>query len=84
LADYLSNQGVLGVEGLDTRALTRHIRNGGAMRAIISTTDLDAESLTRRANAIPSMVGWTWPGKSPPRNGLTAGADGKPEFLAGR
>jgi len=57
LADYLRGQGVLGVEGLDTRALTRHIRNGGAMRAIISTSDLDAESLTRRANEIPSMVG---------------------------
>ena len=57
LADYLKGQGVLGVEGLDTRALTRHIRNGGAMRAIISTSDLDADSLKRRANALPSMVG---------------------------
>ncbi len=57
LADYLVDQGVLGVEGLDTRALTRHIRNGGAMRAIISTTDLDSESLTQRAQAIPSMKG---------------------------
>jgi carbamoyl-phosphate synthase small subunit len=57
LADYLKGQGVLGVEGLDTRALTRHIRNGGAMRAIISTTDLDPASLKRRANAIPRMVG---------------------------
>jgi carbamoyl-phosphate synthase small subunit len=57
LADYLAGQNVLGVEGLDTRALTRHIRNGGAMRAILSTTDLDPESLKRRANAIPSMVG---------------------------
>jgi carbamoyl-phosphate synthase small subunit len=57
LADYLKGQGVLGVEGLDTRALTRHIRNGGAMRAIISTSDLDPESLKRRANAVPSMVG---------------------------
>jgi carbamoyl-phosphate synthase small subunit len=57
LADYLINQGILGVEGLDTRALTRHIRNGGAMRGIISTLDLDPESLTERANAIPSMEG---------------------------
>jgi carbamoyl-phosphate synthase small subunit len=57
LADYLKRQGILGVEGLDTRALTRHIRNGGAMRAIISTDDLDPESLRRRANAVPSMVG---------------------------
>lgn len=57
LADYLGGQGVLGVEGLDTRALTRHIRNGGAMRAMVSTRDLDAGSLTRRAKAISSMVG---------------------------
>ncbi len=57
LADYLKGQGILGVEGLDTRALTRHIRNGGAMRAIISTMDLDPESLKRRARSIPSMVG---------------------------
>ena len=57
LADYLAGQGVLGVEGLDTRALTRHIRNGGAMRAIISTTDLNFESQLRRTKAIPSMVG---------------------------
>jgi carbamoyl-phosphate synthase small subunit len=49
LADYLINQGILGVEGLDTRALTRHIRNGGAMRGIISTLDLDPESLTETA-----------------------------------
>lgn len=81
LADYLSNQGVLGVEGLDTRALTRHIRNGGAMRAIISTTDLDAASLTRRANAIPSMEGLDLA-----RDVTTETAylwrDGQPEFLA--
>jgi carbamoyl-phosphate synthase small subunit len=57
LADYLNGQGVLGVEGLDTRALTRHIRNGGAMRAVISTRDLNAESLVQRANALPSMEG---------------------------
>ena len=57
LAEYLKSQGILGVEGFDTRALTRHIRNGGAMRAIISTTDLDPESLKCRACALPSMVG---------------------------
>lgn len=57
LADYLKSQKILGVENLDTRALTRHIRNAGAMRAVISTKDLDPESLTRRANEIPSMAG---------------------------
>ena len=57
LADYLKKNSVLGVEDLDTRALTRHIRTAGAMRAVISTQDLDPESLVKRANAIPSMVG---------------------------
>jgi carbamoyl-phosphate synthase small subunit len=37
LADYLIKSHVLGVEDLDTRALTRHIRKSGAMRAVIST-----------------------------------------------
>jgi carbamoyl-phosphate synthase small subunit len=57
LADYLADQGVLGLEALDTRALTRHIRNRGAMRAVVSTKDLDPESLAARARAVPSMVG---------------------------
>lgn len=57
LADYLKKEGVLGVEDLDTRALTRHIRTAGAMRAVISTEDLNPESLIERANNIPSMAG---------------------------
>ncbi len=57
LGDYLRAQGVLGVEGLDTRALTRHIRTTGAMRAVISTSDPDPRSCVARANAIASMAG---------------------------
>lgn len=57
LADYLQGQGILGIEELDTRALTRHIRNAGAMRAFISTLDLDPLSCVERAREIPSMVG---------------------------
>ena len=57
LADYLIKYHVLGIEDLDTRALTRHIRKSGAMRAMISTTDLDPESLVARAKKIPSMEG---------------------------
>ncbi len=57
LADYLKKQGVLGIDQLDTRALTRHIRKAGAMRAFISTQDLDPLSLAKRAKKIPSMVG---------------------------
>ena len=57
LADYLKSQGILGIEQLDTRALTRHIRNSGAMRAMVSTADLDPASLVERANRIPTMAG---------------------------
>ncbi len=57
LADYLIKGHVLGIEDLDTRALTRHIRKSGAMRAIISTKDLDPDSLVKRAGQIPSMEG---------------------------
>ncbi|HHP7233893.1 MAG TPA: glutamine-hydrolyzing carbamoyl-phosphate synthase small subunit [Desulfobacterales bacterium] len=57
LADYLQSQDVFGVDQLDTRALTRHIRNAGAMRAIVSTEDLDPESLVERARGIPPMTG---------------------------
>ena len=57
LADYLKKQGVLGIEDLDTRALTRHIRNAGAMRAVISTTDLDPVSLVEKAKQVPPMEG---------------------------
>jgi carbamoyl-phosphate synthase small subunit len=57
LADYLKSQSILGVEQLDTRALTRHIRTAGAMRALISTSDLDPKSSLLRTRRIESMVG---------------------------
>lgn len=57
LADYLSSAQILGLTGIDTRALTRHIRTKGAMRGIISTEDLDPGSLVGKALAAPSMVG---------------------------
>lgn len=57
LADYLIKSHVLGIEDLDTRALTRHIRKSGAMRAVISTTDLNPDSLVEKAKAIPAMEG---------------------------
>ncbi len=57
LADYLKAEGKLGVEGFDTRAVTKRLREAGAMRGIISTEDLDPDSLVRRARDIPSMEG---------------------------
>jgi carbamoyl-phosphate synthase small subunit len=57
LAEYLKAARVLGVEGLDTRALTRNIRLTGAMRAVLSTLDLNADSLVEKARTSPSMSG---------------------------
>jgi carbamoyl-phosphate synthase small subunit len=57
LADYLKAAGKLGVEGLDTRAITKRLREVGAMRGIITTEDLDPASLVRRARELPSMEG---------------------------
>ena len=42
---YLKENGVVGIHGLDTRALTRHLRDHGAQNGIISTVDFDPESL---------------------------------------
>ena len=63
LADYLIKGHVLGIEDLDTRALTRHIRKSGAMRAIISTSDFDLDSLVQKARQSPSMQGSDLVGK---------------------
>lgn len=57
LADLLKEHGILGVEGFDTRALVRHIRTQGAMKCIISTEDLDPESLVKRAKEWSGLVG---------------------------
>ncbi|MEJ2656754.1 MAG: glutamine-hydrolyzing carbamoyl-phosphate synthase small subunit [Desulfobacterales bacterium] len=57
LADYLKTQNILGVEELDTRALTRHIRKIGAMRAFISTENLDPVFCVEQARNLPSMIG---------------------------
>lgn len=57
LGDYLKENGVIGIEGLDTRALTRHLRDKGAQNGIISTVDFDHASLVAKAKAIPSMAG---------------------------
>jgi carbamoyl-phosphate synthase small subunit len=54
---YLAEAEVVGIEGIDTRALTLHIREAGAMRAGISTEDPDPASLIERVRAQPGMEG---------------------------
>jgi carbamoyl-phosphate synthase small subunit len=60
LSDYLDRFGIVGIEGVDTRALTKHLRTAGAMRGIISTEDLNPSSLIGKARTSPPMVGSDW------------------------
>ncbi|NTU43860.1 MAG: hypothetical protein HGA78_12590 [Nitrospirales bacterium] len=55
LGEYLRGNGILGIEGLDTRALTRHLRSRGAQMGILSTVDNDPESLLRKVRQHPGI-----------------------------
>jgi carbamoyl-phosphate synthase small subunit len=55
--EYLEDAGVVAIEGIDTRKLTRHLRTHGAQRGAISTVDLDPESLVQRVRQSPQMLG---------------------------
>jgi len=53
----LADEGIVGISGVDTRALTRHLRERGAMRVGISTTETDSEALLARVRSAPVMAG---------------------------
>jgi carbamoyl-phosphate synthase small subunit len=57
LDDDLQAQGIVGISGVDTRALTRHLRERGAMRCVVSSTDTDPYSLLQKVLASPTMTG---------------------------
>ncbi len=57
LDDYLREHGIVGLEGIDTRALVRRIRVHGAMTGVLSTGDLDDASLVATAQSSPALVG---------------------------
>jgi carbamoyl-phosphate synthase small subunit len=57
LADYMVQHRIVGIECIDTRALVRHLRTAGAQQAIISTVDLDPQSLARRAADLAGLEG---------------------------
>ncbi len=60
LIEYLNENNIFAMEGIDTRALTRHLRLRGAMKGVISTNDFDSKSLARKLAAFPSMEGSDW------------------------
>lgn len=57
LGDYLKENNIVGIEGVDTRALTIHIRQAGAMKSVISTEDSDIKSLVNKAKKSRDLVG---------------------------
>ncbi|HAA74440.1 TPA: carbamoyl phosphate synthase small subunit [Candidatus Latescibacteria bacterium] len=57
LGDFLKERDILGIEGIDTRALTRHIRLEGAMKGVITTVPADPDELTEKAEAFTGLVG---------------------------
>ncbi len=57
LRDYMARHGVVGIQGIDTRALTRHLRDHGAQEGVVSTEDRDERRLVERARALPGLVG---------------------------
>jgi len=57
LGQYLRENAIVGIQGIDTRALVRHLRDHGAQQGVISTTDPDVQRLIAKAKAAPSLVG---------------------------
>src|SRR5262249_9510185 len=57
LSEYLREYNVVAIESIDTRALVRRLRSSGALKGVLSTTDLDDASLVAKAKASPGLVG---------------------------
>jgi carbamoyl-phosphate synthase small subunit len=80
LPEYLKEQNVAGIEGIDTRALTRHLRLHGAMRGYISTDVADQAKVVEKAKSIPHMEGLGLADKVTAK-GPYRWKDGAPEFV---
>ena len=57
LDEYMREQRIVGIQGIDTRALTRHLRDHGAQEGVISTEELDPARLAATAKTAPGLVG---------------------------
>jgi carbamoyl-phosphate synthase small subunit len=71
--DYFENHGVVGISDVDTRALVRHIRDKGAMNAIISSDVLDITKLKAQVKEVPSMEGLELSSKVSTKEAFTLG-----------
>jgi carbamoyl-phosphate synthase small subunit len=57
LDSYLCDHDIIGIQGIDTRSLTRHLRERGAMKALLTTEDISAEEACQRAGSSDGVVG---------------------------
>ena len=57
LSEYLVQHGIVAIESIDTRSLVRRLRSRGALKGVLSTTDMDDDSLVAKAKASPGLVG---------------------------
>jgi len=57
LDEYLRQHGIVGIQGIDTRALTTHLRDQGSQQGVISHVDLDSKRVVQKARAAPSILG---------------------------
>jgi carbamoyl-phosphate synthase small subunit len=80
LEDRLATEGVVGISGVDTRALTRHLRERGAMRVGISSLDDDPRALLARVREAPRMVGADLSAEVSTVRPYTVAADGEHRF----
>ncbi|GAA0575329.1 glutamine-hydrolyzing carbamoyl-phosphate synthase small subunit [Paractinoplanes ferrugineus] len=80
LDDRLAAEGVVGISGVDTRALTRHLRSRGAMRVGVSSVDLDPASLLAKVKAAPQMVGADLSAEVSTADRYTVSADGEHRY----
>ena len=80
LAEELARHGVVGISGVDTRALTRHLRDRGAMRVGISTVELSGRALLERVLAFPPMEGADLARHVSTREGYVVPATGSRRF----
>lgn len=82
IKEYFVEQDIVGICEVDTRAIVRHIRNAGAMNAIISSENLDIESLKAQLAKVPSMAGLELSSKVTTHQAYTAGDHDAPYKVA--
>ncbi|MFV2100616.1 glutamine-hydrolyzing carbamoyl-phosphate synthase small subunit [Micromonospora sp. LOL_024] len=80
LEDRLATEGVVGISGVDTRALTRHLRERGAMRVGVSSVEHDPQALLARVRQAPQMVGADLSAEVTTAEPYVVAADGEHRF----